>query len=98
MLLASLGYRRQRWQSQPVSRGSIGGAGLAVLIVSCCLWGYGQNRIRTFDQEVSRAPHRKISVLQGNIDQNKKWDPKFQKTTLKKYNTLSLQADRKSVV
>ena len=94
VLLASLGYRRQRWQSQPVSRGSIGGAGLAVLIVSCCLWGYGQNRIRTFDQEVSRAPHRKISVLQGNIDQNKKWDPKFQKTTLQKYNTLSLQAGR----
>jgi apolipoprotein N-acyltransferase len=94
VLLASLGFRRQRWQSQPVSRKSIGGAALAVLIVSCFLWGYGQNRIRTFDQEVSQAPHRKISVLQGNIDQNKKWDRNFQKTTLQKYNALALQADR----
>ncbi len=94
VLLASLGFRQQRWQSQPVSRKSIGGAGLAVLTVSCFLWGYGLDRIRTLNQEASRAPHRKISVLQGNIDQNKKWDRKFQKATLEKYNALSLQTSR----
>ncbi len=95
VLLASLGLRRQRWQSQPVSRGSIVGAGLVVLTLSCFLWGYGQTRIRTIDQEISRAAYRKISVLQGNIDQNKKWDRKFQKATLAQYNALSLQAGLK---
>ncbi|MCP3952502.1 MAG: apolipoprotein N-acyltransferase, partial [Desulfobacterales bacterium] len=94
VLLASLGFRQQRWQAQPVSRKGIGGAGLAVLVMSGFLWGYGQSRIHTIDGEATQVPRRTISVLQGNIVQNKKWNQKFQKATLQKYIDLSLQAGR----
>jgi apolipoprotein N-acyltransferase len=33
-----------------------------------------------------------VGVIQGNIDQSRKWDPAFQQETLRRYNYLSLQA------
>jgi apolipoprotein N-acyltransferase len=96
LLLATLGIRRQRWQGQPVSRMAISGAGLAVLIFSGCLWGYGQVRMQTIDREAERATRMRIAVLQGNIDQNKKWDRAFQQTTLQKYAELAEKTGREN--
>jgi len=94
VLLATLGFRHRPWQGRPVSRLIIGSAGLGALVVSGLLWGYGQVRIQAIDREAGRAPRKKIAVLQGNIDQNKKWDRKFQKATVETYNALALEAAR----
>jgi apolipoprotein N-acyltransferase len=94
LLLAGLGLRRQRWQSRPVSIGAGAWAILTALAVSGALWGYGQSRIAAIDRAAGQAPSKKIAVLQGNIDQNEKWDPSFQKTTLLKYIALARRAAR----
>jgi len=36
-----------------------------------------------------QAPPWTVAVIQGNIDQSKKWDPAFQQETLKRYQDLS---------
>ncbi len=94
VLIAGLGFWRQRWQAQSVSKGNIAGAALTALAVSGFLWGYGQIRINAIDRDAGQAPRKKIAVLQGNIDQNKKWNRQFQKATLQTYTALALQADR----
>jgi len=94
LLLATLGLRRKSWQGFAVSRKVIGGSGVLVLVVSSLMWGYGQARIRTLDREAAHAPRKKIAVLQGNIDQNKKWNRKFQRTTIETYNSLADRASR----
>lgn len=94
VLLATLGLRRKNWQTQPVSRKVIAGGGAVILIVSGLMWGYGQMRIRAIDREVAQAPRKKIAVLQGNIDQNKKWKRTFQQATIETYNNLATQANR----
>jgi apolipoprotein N-acyltransferase len=38
----------------------------------------------------------KVSVIQGNIDQDKKWDRRFEKEIIDTYKRLTTEADRKS--
>lgn len=94
VLLATLGLRRKNWQTHPVSRKVTAGGGVLVLIVSGLMWGYGQMRIQAIDQEVAQAPRKKIAVLQGNIDQNRKWNRTFQRMTIETYNNLAARANR----
>lgn len=94
VLLATLGLRRKNWQTAAVSRKTIAGGGVLVLIVSGLIWGYGLTRIQAIDRETAQAPRKKIAVLQGNIDQNKKWNRTFQRTTIEKYNHLADLASR----
>ena len=94
VLLATLGLGRKNWQGLSVSRKVIGGSGVLVLVVSGLMWGYGQARIRSIDREAAQAPHKKIAVLQGNIDQNKKWNRSFQRATIETYNRLADRANR----
>lgn len=58
-----------------------------VLIVACLF--YGANRIKFIDQQIKTSFKPTISIVQGNIDQDKKWSRKFQKQTLEKYISLS---------
>ncbi len=94
LFMAWSGFRRQHWQAAPVSKKAAGGAIIAALAVSGALWTYGQERITAIDREAGRAVRKRIAVVQGNIDQNKKWDRNFQKATLLKYSALSTQAGR----
>jgi len=56
------------------------------------LWLWGLERIATIDALGVKSPQRRIAVLQGNIDQDQKWDPQFQNATLAVYGRLSRQA------
>jgi apolipoprotein N-acyltransferase len=94
LFLAYSSLRRQHWQRTPVSKKTAAGAIISALAVSGILWAYGQGRITIIDREAGQAIRKKIAVVQGNIEQNKKWDRKFQKATLLKYNDLSSQAGR----
>jgi apolipoprotein N-acyltransferase len=55
---------------------------LAVLV-------YGNRRIQTIDETITRSTHLEIAVIQGNIDQAIKWDREFQEKTIDDYLQLS---------
>ena len=55
-------------------------------------WAHGSLKIKQMDEVIAASPQSKITVIQGNIDQGLKWDPKFQKRTIDKYIALSKAA------
>lgn len=54
--------------------------------------GYGIYRIDVMQQIAAKAPQAKVAVIQGNINQAVKWDPKFQVLTTAAYRKLSSKA------
>ncbi len=69
------------------------GAGLLVALAA----GYGVWRMADVAARFEPVPERTVALIQGNIDQSIKWDPSFQKETLRIYRDLSLEAARKGV-
>ncbi len=63
------------------------------LIISCC-WFYGQSKITTLAQAAAAQKEYKISLVQGNIRQDLKWERHFQEETLKIYTELTWQTKR----
>ena len=62
--------------------------GLTALLVA-----FGFYRINTIDD--SNADYM-ISLVQGNVEQGMKWEPKYQRDTVKKYAKLTLEAAEKN--
>jgi apolipoprotein N-acyltransferase len=91
LTLAILGWLELEWQNQ-ISTGKLiacCGALVAALAVAVC--GYGIRRIQAVDLSADAADKVGAAVIQGNIDQAQKWDPRFQVLTTVKYRNLSLQ-------
>lgn len=65
---------------------------IAAFVVLGAIYGYGHFRIAEIGGALSKAPRLAVSLIQGNIDQNIKWDPQYQKETLKIYRSLSSAA------
>jgi apolipoprotein N-acyltransferase len=61
---------------------------ITALIVMLFVLGYGSMKLRPPDQRAGI----KVSVAQGNIEQDKKWDPAFQEETLAIYKRLTREA------
>ena len=81
-----------QWHGQDVSpRDLILAVMLPVTLVGLVLI-YGNRRIHTVDARMTKAPSTRVAVVQGNIDQARKWDPVFQISTTKKYLDLTLSA------
>jgi apolipoprotein N-acyltransferase len=59
------------------------------------VWYYGGWQTRVIEDRISQAPLKKIAILQGNIDQTKKWDRAYQLSTIEKYIALSKIASAK---
>jgi apolipoprotein N-acyltransferase len=55
-------------------------------------WLYGAWRIQTIDREIAAATYRNIAIIQGNIPQDQKWEPSFQRASTQKHITLSKAA------
>jgi len=53
-------------------------------------YGYGRWRLSTL--ESSSSPSIKVSLIQGNISQETKWEPAFQQATLERYLRLTREA------
>ena len=64
-------------------------AGLVILIII----GYGHYRIKSIDELLKKAPRMGVALIQGNIDQNMKWNPLYQSQTIDIYRSLSRQAE-----
>ncbi len=52
---------------------------------------YGHVRLASMEKTAQNAPKKTISIIQGNIDQDVKWDMEFRKSTLDIYFNLSRQ-------
>jgi apolipoprotein N-acyltransferase len=80
---------KQDWQGQKTGHKQILVYALVVGGILGAAWCYGAWRIPTMEDRVSRAPHKRIAIVQGNIDQTKKWNPAYQMSAIEKYLELS---------
>ena len=62
----------------------------AVAVILVAVWGYGVQQIHRIHERIVKSPSIKAAIIQGNIDQAKKWDPAFQRSSTLKYIRLSL--------
>lgn len=60
------------------------------LVIVCLALGYGAFRLPQSTLEAAAAPQLTIAVIQGNIEQDKKWSDAFKSETVKRYGDLSL--------
>jgi apolipoprotein N-acyltransferase len=67
---------------------------IVFFVLLAATWIYGKWQILSFDDNLSKLVVRRISVVQGNIDQAIKWDTAFQTKTTEKYINLSLSAKK----
>ncbi len=65
------------------------------VVVGCVLLAlvfcYGQLRVDSLKETLKGARSGKVALIQGNIDQSRKWDPEYQRKTLDIYRGLSLE-------
>ena len=89
LLLAVAG---KKWRGYPVDKPlALMVMGLPLLLIGLGLV-YGNRRIEAMDAAIAGASSYRVAVVQGNIDQARKWDPAFQISTTKKYVDLTLAA------
>jgi apolipoprotein N-acyltransferase len=76
----------------PATRGRSPGRlkALLILIIVIAAWvGYGTYRQGTITEAIAKSPKIKTAVIQGNIGQGEKWDPKIVQSTLETYAKLT---------
>ena len=61
-------------------------AGIVIFVIL----GYGHFRMDYIDTVSNKAKRIEVALIQGNIDQNIKWNSLYQSTTIDIYRTLSL--------
>jgi apolipoprotein N-acyltransferase len=61
----------------------------AALVFAVFLYGFF--RIADVKEAMGGAPESEVVLVQGNIDQNSKWDPRYQTETVDIYTSLSLE-------
>ena len=104
-------FRKNRVAPKPVARKKSSGAslretspalrhmaGAAVVffLLSAALLAYGKWRVISVDKEMASGVWKTIAVIQGNIDQKTKWDPKFRDGIIDKYIDLSVSVKKSS--
>ena len=83
---------KRQWRGQTIkTRDLIIAVVLPLMMIGLAL-GYGNRRLHAVDQAMTQAASPRVAVVQGNIDQARKWDPAFQISTTKKYVDLTLAA------
>jgi len=92
VFLLLLGFFKLDWNGRTVSKKLAAGSIAAAFLVSAMIWEYGSWRIKQVDQAVSRSGSVRVTVVQGNIAQPKKWDLAFQDETVDIYLRLSCSA------
>lgn len=92
LALAILFWLEKPWQSHQIGARTLAIAVAAAAGVLALTLGYGIYQVGNTDQSEQHAPKANVAVIQGNIDQAVKWDPKFQLLTTKTYRKLSLKA------
>jgi apolipoprotein N-acyltransferase len=81
-------YRIIRGMARKESADYPAGSALVLVLLLVATLGYGFYRLKTPD----RGELFKVSLTQGNIPQDVKWDPAYQEATIAVYEKLSRQA------
>ncbi len=89
LALSLCALAKRPWFGRPVPLHKAGLALGAVVLVMMGFLLYGRGRIDTIDQQIARAPHVTVGIIQGNVPQDIKWDKAFAKQTLSRYLGLS---------
>lgn len=87
-----MAYTRRPWQGHQVTRAWAWQSATFFIVLICLSLVYGNKRIGEMDRALAGTPSNRIAVIQGNIDQARKWDPAFQISTTKKYLKLTRKA------
>jgi apolipoprotein N-acyltransferase len=90
ILLAYLCVTGKHWQETKIKARLAAGSVGTLALIFCFVWFYGNWRIQSIQKLISHSPSIKAAIVQGNIDQAKKWDPAFQLASTVKYIDLSL--------
>ena len=64
----------------------------ALCLLMLTIYGYGHYRTGEIEASLKAAPRQEVALIQGNIDQNIKWNPGYQRDTIDIYRSLSLEA------
>lgn len=83
---------RKRWQQRYISHRHAIGISCALLPLLCLVWLYGGWRMTDIDRLAKAAPCEKLAVIQGNISEARKWDPRVRLDILDHYLRLSRSA------
>ncbi|MDD5167478.1 MAG: apolipoprotein N-acyltransferase [Syntrophales bacterium] len=75
------------FQKRPLIYKALSGLLVVGLVIS-----YGLYRIDDVSRHAASLPAQDVSLIQGNVDQNIKWNPQFQHQTMSSYESLTLQA------
>lgn len=89
ILAVILAFGKQTWQNHRITRPQAACAVIITVALAAIALAYGQFRIGQTDGLIKRAAKVRIAVVQGNIDQARKWDPAYQTATVNKYLKLS---------
>ncbi len=65
---------------------------LLTLVLIAGAYIYGANRLNTVAHWTATAETANIAIIQGNIEQEKKWDTAFKGMTMDRYEALSLSS------
>jgi apolipoprotein N-acyltransferase len=90
-----LGWLELPWQEWIPGRKTVVRSATALIVVLAAAVIYGQLRINSIDRAAAASEQIRVAVVQGNIDQAQKWDPRFQVLTTVKYRRLSLESPAK---
>jgi apolipoprotein N-acyltransferase len=92
LFLIYLALTHKEWKGKNIGAKQAVSVAAVVAIILSAVWGYGDQRIHQLHELTANCPSVKVAVIQGNIDQAKKWDPAFQLSSTLKYIRLSLQS------
>lgn len=87
LVIAFKAFSRRGWPEKT----NMAGLSLAMAVL-CSAFIYGHFKLADLRGQIKEAPFRKISVIQANIPQDRKWDNAFIDETINRYSRLSLQA------
>jgi apolipoprotein N-acyltransferase len=90
LFLIYLGLTGKDWGGKSIGIKQAAAATAAVAVLLAAVWGYGVRQIQRLHERIVNSPSIKAAIIQGNIDQAKKWDPAFQRSSTLKYIRLSM--------
>jgi apolipoprotein N-acyltransferase len=92
LAIGILNWLELPWQDRIPHRKTTVRAAVALVLVLAATATYGHRRMQAIDRAAASAEQIRVAVIQGNIDQAQKWDPRFQVLTTVKYRRLSLES------
>jgi len=89
VFLTYLSLSGRPWKEHILSKKQVVMPLVCFFIALTSVWGYGVWRMGSIEKAAAASPSKRVSVIQGNISQQMKWDPAFQIATIDRYIALS---------